>query len=198
MDNREINLREYANQFWTELSQALWVTTPTLEYLPILFALPHGEHGKEYGVTHTHINTKTNISSVYPVIYLHQNRTNEEIMATIRHEVIHYLLATQYVCHGDNSALFWLICDLFNGGAYCPMNEHNRKVYEIAKPYFEEIFKLYVESKGVSIAINISLMMTTVDVAISSEEENIDFRKLESDLHLCLNAAKQMTRNQRA
>jgi len=114
MDNKgsvmnEVRFRNYANGFWKDLTAALWSNKGALELLPIVFVtqeLCDKHDDMVYGITHVHTNTATNIATVYPVVYISDIRTNEEIESTIRHEAIHYLLGILYKCHDDHSALF--------------------------------------------------------------------------------------------
>lgn len=190
MKDIEIKYRDYASSFWTQITNALWSEQQSFEYLPIVFGYDtdKGANKSTNGVTHFHTNTRTGISSIYPVVYLRGERTEDEIQQTIRHEAIHYFLGLQYRCHDDNSALFWIVCDLFDGGAYMPLSGKSDDIFEIAIPFFKAAFQLYQESPQSTVPINLALMLTAVDEAESSE--NPDLEHLEKGLTACLDAAK--------
>lgn len=183
----EMLYRKYANEFWDEITSALWANNESsFEYLPIVFTdkkICNKNGNSIWGVTHLHTNTATNIATIYPVVYISEDRSKEEIELTIRHETIHYLLGAQYNCHSDNSALFWLICECFNAGAYLPMNEKSRRIYNIAKPFISKIFEAYKLNKSEKNAINLSLMLTVIDTAEFSQTP--DYIKLAEYLKVC-------------
>ena len=177
----------YADGFWSKLRDIFWVKNDSSQYLPIVFS--RNTVKNRYGILYSHINTRTNIASIFPVVFLCKDRDDDAIKATIRHEVIHYLLAIHYQCHNDSSALFWLICDLFDGQAYVPLDPKSDLIYKTARVYLAEVYKLYTESKCMSVALNISLMLAAID-----EAENNDFpdiEQLKTSLVICLDAAKQ-------
>lgn len=181
--------RDYAESFWEDLTSTLWVEG-FLEHIPMVF-IDAGQDEKKpsaYGVTHYHTNTRTGIASIYPVVYLSRNRDEEDTKRTIRHEAIHYYLGIEYYCHGDDSALFWLICGIFDAGAYEPLNSRNYEIYTLAKPFFDEILCLYKTMTDKSIALNISLMMTAVDACEHSTDKTVN--SLKATLSVCLDAAK--------
>lgn len=191
IERNELLYREYANKCWNDLTATLWNNRGAFEFLPIVF-VNHVLYDKNgdmiFGITYMHTNTATNVATIYPVVYISDVRTKEEIESTIRHEIIHYLLGIQYRCHDDCSALFWLICDCFDGNAYLPMNDKSKKIYIIAKPYIDQIFEMYKTTKNESVAINFSLMLTVIDDVEASLSPNFD--KLKKDLEVCIEVAK--------
>ena len=192
MNTKELFYREYANNFWNDLTCTLWNSGASFDYLPIVFADADDKNRPSKtirGVTHTHINGKTKLATVFPVIYL-DDASDNQIMATIRHETIHYFLAIQYGTHADDSALFWLVCDLFDGRAYEPLKDASQEIYSLSSPFFRQIFQIYQELPNNSVALNISCMLTAVDDAESSQLP-VDLEKLKTQLSTCLNAAKK-------
>ncbi len=196
MKDVEIKYRDYASDFWKQLTNALWREQKSFEYLPIVFGYDtdKGVDKSTNGVTHFHTNTRTGISSIYPVVYLRDGRTEDEIKQTIRHEAIHYFLGLQYRCHNDNSALFWIVCDLFEGGAYLPLSEVAYDIFKTSLPFFKTAFQLYKDHPQSAVPINLALMLTAVDEVESSE--NPDLEHLRVGLNACLDAATLSTKNE--
>ena len=194
MDHYECQYRSYANEFWHQLTGTLWTEQESLEYLPIVFVNDAGQNIREttHGVTHYHTNTCTGIATIYPVIYLQNLHSDTEIKRTIRHEAIHYFLGIQYRCHDDDSALFWLVCDLFDGGAYLPLDDSKDAIFKTAIPFLHEALQLYTETQSTSVACNLSLMLTAIDDAEFSNSANLN--KLTQQLNVCLEAAKLSVR----
>lgn len=194
MDNNTIDidvLRQYANEFWDDLKKVLWVANPSMELVPVVFAYPSEKVQKRhiYGTTNVHLNEQTLISSVFPVVYLYQDRPIKEYQETVRHELIHYYLWLKHKNHEDNSVMFWLLSDLFDGGAYEQMNPQKTSLYMSSKKYVDELYSLYQANPCNSCAIKLSMMLDTID----SAEEAIAQKgpcDCESTLALLLRAAK--------
>jgi hypothetical protein len=185
----ELQYRDYAKAFWNELTTALWPDSGSLKYLPIVIVnSTHIKNGdKVYGVTHTHINTATNIGMIYPKISIIDVHATEDVKSAIRHEAIHYLLGILFKNGDDSSALFWLICDVFNGNAYSPMDSSNQIVFDIAKPYFKQIYDMHRSTKNERVATNFSLMLTAIDTIESSSPSDLD--RLALQLKSCIECA---------
>lgn len=189
-EKHELLYREYAKMFWNDITAALWSNRGAFKYLPIVFLnhealIKNGD--KVYGVTHIHINTATNVATIYPVIGIIDVYAKEEIELAIRHEAIHYLLGILYKCHDDCSALFWLVCDCFEGNAYSPMNSKSQKVYELAKPYIVQIYEMYRTTKNEKVATHFALMLTVIDNTEADPSPNFD--EFVKSLVTCIDAA---------
>ena len=188
MTELEIKCHEYAKAFWAQITDALGSNQGAFEYLPIVFDcnVDICADQSKNGVTHYYTNGRTGVSSIYPVVYLRDGRTEEEIKQTIRHEVIHYFLGLQYRCHEDDSALFWIVCNLFDGGAYKPISEKSCGIFETAIPYFKNAIQLYNEAPQSTISISLALMLTVVDEVEASEKLNL--AELKAKLEVCWDA----------
>lgn len=189
-NEREMHFREYACDFWNLLKNTFWVSASSLEHLPIVFIHPSTEIANKYiaGVTNVHLNTRTNTASMCPVIYLHNNRNIEDIQQTIRHEIIHYFLWTNYINHDDGDALFHILCNLFDAGAYVALSAEKQLLYDIALPYVKTVHSMVNESAEDSIPMTLSMMLTQIDDADHSISES-SVKKLEQSLKLLVNVA---------
>lgn len=177
---------EYAVNFWSELNYAFGTTKPWPDYVPIVFADPSKDKRsvKSHGFTQTHINERTKKASIFPVVFLDKNRADSEIQQTIRHELIHYYLGLNYINHHDNSALFWLVCDLFDAEAYEQMNKEKQSLYDAAKQYLLQAYNLLKSEHKKNAPITLSLMLSNIDSAENEDAPNIG--QLESTLRLLL------------
>lgn len=173
---KEQALRTYANEFWNEVKEVCWVKDDTLDYLPIVFTydeLYTKDGGIVCGTTYTHTNKVTRAAVIFPVISLNEKYCSQcDDESTIRHEIIHYFSGIKYKCSHDNNALFWLLCDCFDAGAYMQMNSKSRKIYDVAKPYIDRTYSMVKLKNTESAAIQFSLMLTSIDLAESSETPN--------------------------
>jgi hypothetical protein len=79
------------------------------------------------GYTSTHQNDTTALSSMFPVVFVGDRFNDEQIFGTIRHEVIHYFLGIHYRNYSDDSALFHLVCLLFDGKEYKELNNDEKE-----------------------------------------------------------------------
>lgn len=158
--------REYAKGFWTEINDVFSMRIPKHNYLPIVFEelTKQAEMESIYGFTHTHQNERTKLNSLYPVVYLRDDRSAEELKETIRHEIIHYYLGLHYFKYQDNTAMFWLLSDLFSGGAYVELGERERQIYNIVKGTLNNLFQKYnmTDDKN-KITTKLSLILCAVD-----------------------------------
>lgn len=191
----ELKYRAYANRFWDELNSTFGHKKGIFDYLPIVFTEPPIANGTKYiqGVTSIHVNEKKSTYSCFPIVFIRPDSTDEQLCQTIRHETIHYFLALNYYNHRDNSALFALVCGLFDGGAYEPLSNRGQVVYNAAKTYFEEAYTLLTEEKGNTprcdaLAIQLSMMLMEIDNA--EQNQYSDIKSLKSSLALLLKCCK--------
>lgn len=192
MKDIEIEYRDYAAAFWKILTSTFCSESKFTEYLPIIFEsnTENSTNETTNGVTFFHTNSRTGVATIYPVIYLREGRFKDEIKRTIRHETIHYFLGIHYRCHNDDSALFWIISDLFDGGAYKPLLQDSDDIYNTAIPFFKSAYQFYQQNHKSTVATNLALMLTAVDEAESSA--NPDVEQLRLSLYVCLDAAKNL------
>lgn len=183
----ETEYRVYAEKVWSEITKVLWVLDEALYYLPIVFTKnPHARDVGKQGITFIHTYLATGRTVVFPVISLAGDTDFERVKTVIRHELIHFILALQYKCDSDDSAVFWLVCGLFNGEAYLPMSKDSKELFMIAAPYLKQAYEDYSATENTRIALNISLMLSAVDTLESTN--NIDTEKLTSDLSIISDA----------
>ena len=191
MLHSEIELRSYANSFWSELNKVFPHSNGEVGYLPIVFADPakdiRAKHS--FGFTHIHINDNTKTISLFPVVFLRNDVSSEEIKETIRHEIIHYYLGIHYIYHEDSSSMFWLLCDIFDGGAYEPMDSIHGEIYEISKPYFKEAYNYYkIKDNKKLVSENLSIMLLLVNKVIGDN----DVSYLKSKLNTCVRVCRTL------
>ena len=196
----ESNYREYANRFWDELNSTFWQKKGVFGYLPIVFAEPPTVKGMKYiqGVTSIHIHEKKQVYSCFPVVFIRPDNTDAQLCQTIRHEVIHYFLALHYYNHEDNSALFSLMCNLFDGGAYEPLSDKAQLIFETAKPYLEQAYELYTRNKendrkSNHLPMQLSIMLMEIDDA--EHNQACDIKSLGASLALTLKVCKTIFPN---
>lgn len=187
----ECKYREYANHFWDVINNTFWHKRGVLGYLPIVFAELPKEKAMKYiqGATSIHIHEKKQVYSCFPIVFIRPDNTDSQLRETIRHEIIHYFLALHYYNHNDNSALFSLICSLFDGGAYETLTEKGQIIYDAAKPYLTQAYALYSctqenNSKSKMLSMQLSLMLMEIDEAEHNQDSNA--KSLESSLSLIL------------
>ena len=191
----EVKYREYANSFWDELNNTFWHKKGIFQYLPIVFVEPPTKKGMKYinGITAIHINEKKQVYSCFPVVFIRPDNTDNELCKTIRHEIIHYFLALNYHNHEDNSALFALICSLFDGGAYETLSDKAQIIFDSAKTYLEQAYELYIHCKENitqrdAMALKLSMMLNEIDNAEHDQTSNT--KSLVSTLSLILRVCK--------
>ena len=69
------------------------------------------------------------------------DRLNKNLKKLIRHEILHYVL---WICNKpceDDSAEFWAMCYVFDGGAYEPLDKFEQEKYETFTEVFDEYIK---------------------------------------------------------
>lgn len=191
----ESKYREYASCFWDELNSAFYQKKGILGYLPIVFTEPPAIKGMEHikGVTSIHTHEKKQVYSCFPIVFVRSDDTDNQLRQTIRHEVIHYFLALHYYNHEDNSALFALMCNLFDGDAYETLSDVGQIIYDSAKTYLEQAYALYIRNKenaniGKLLPLKLSLMLMEIDDAEHSKVTNT--KALEASLALILKMCK--------
>lgn len=186
----EPTYREYANSFWNELNSTFGQNKGGFGYLPIVFAEPPAVKGMKYiqGVTSIHMHEKKQVFSCFPVVFIRPENTDAQLRQTIRHEIIHYFLALHYYNHKDNSALFALMCSLFDGGAYETLTEKGQNIYDVAKSYLEQAYAMYICSKSDRLSLQLSLMLMEIDEVEHNQEG--DVKSLNSSLSLILKVCK--------
>ena len=191
----EHKYREYANCFWDELNSTFFQKRGRFGYLPMVFAELPTDAGMKHikGVTSIHTNEKRQTYSCFPIVFIRFDSTDKQLFQTIRHETIHYFLALHYYNHQDNSALFALVCGLFDGDAYESLSDKGQAIYDASKTYFEEAYAIYASSKDDadkcnSLAIKLSMMLTEIDDA--EQNQTCDINSLKSTLSLILKWCK--------
>lgn len=176
--------RRYAEEFWEELNCAFTIERSLHDYVPIVFADPKRENVRHdiSGVTKTHVNERANLRSIFPVVFLHENRTNDQIKETIRHEIIHYYLGLYYRNYSDDSILFHVVATLFNAGAYKTLEKEQEPLKNVAVECLQKTYNLLSNNNHKkSTVINLSMMLSEIDAADSG---NVDVNKLKSSLEL--------------
>ncbi|MBR0535863.1 MAG: hypothetical protein IIX14_05735 [Clostridia bacterium] len=167
--------REYANEFWVRLNEVFLQKPTDCNYLPIVFERKPDDKKYKYinGFTKTHVNTRTQLSSLFPVVFI-DDESCDKLKETIRHEIIHYYLGLHYKHYQDDTALFWVLCDLFEGGAYIELSERNENIFKTAIPYIKRLYNHYdkCEEKS-SVTIHLGVILTAVDDAETNLEKNI-------------------------
>lgn len=184
-----VDYRRYADTFWEELNETFLTKRGKYDYLPIVFADPEEANVDQsfWGITKTHINERTNKCSLFPVVFLHKNRTIDQIKETIRHEVIHYYLGLHYRNYSDDNILFHAVATIFDAGAYKEMAESQEVKKYIAIRYLQNTYELFLKGgEKDSVITNLALMLSEIDAA---ESESVDVSKLESSLKLLYQVA---------
>lgn len=196
----EAKYREYANCFWDEINSAFYPKRSILGYLPIIFVEHPNVSGMKYinGATAIHSNEKKRVYSCFPIVFIRSDNTESQLYQTIRHEVIHYFLALHYYKHEDNSALFALMCSLFDGGAYEQLSDKAQLIFETAKPYLEQAYELYIrnkeiDSQSIRLPMQLSIMLMEIDDA--EHDQASDIKSLEASLALTLKVCKTISPN---
>ena len=180
----EIYYREYANSFWNRLISIFNIKNKSMKYLPIVFDLSTTDKSI-LGVTNTHINDELNIASIFPVVFIDAHTDEEHVFQTIRHEIIHYFLALSYSNSRDGCALFNVLCNIFDAGAYINASQQKQQIVDIATPYLNAAIELYEIVPNEHIASNISLMLTAINKT-ENDGDTCDYKKLELYLKVCL------------
>ena len=71
------------------------------------------------------------------------DRLTKNLKKLIRHEILHYVL---WICNKpceDDSAEFWAMCYVFDGGAYEPLSKFEQEKYETLRRCLMNISKNY-------------------------------------------------------
>ena len=83
------------------------------------------------------------------VIYLdtESSRLTPSLKATLRHEILHYVLDLLDVSYGDQGLMFWCCCYVFDGGAYAPLPEKSKNIYDVFVSLYDQKVKT-IDTKG--------------------------------------------------
>lgn len=176
--------RIYAEKFWEEINHVFTIKRSKYDYVPIVFVDSQEANvsSNVFGVTKSHINEKTNRNSIFPIVFLHKNRTKEQIKETIRHEIIHYYLGLYYQNYSDDTILFHTVATLFDAGVYKQLEKVQEILKDVALEYLQKTYDLLLKNNyKASIVINLSMMLSCIDDADSG---NLDVNKLKSSLAL--------------
>lgn len=177
----------YAITFWKTINSVFNSKNPLPSYIPIVFANPQDDirSKNNLGFTVTYINERTGKASIFPLVFLFKSRSENEIKQTIRHEIIHYYLGLHYHNHQDDCALFWLVCSLFDAGAYEKMSAQSQSIFDLSEPYITKAYNLHIAyPENNTIPINLSLMLTAIDDL--EKRNSTDTNKLKTLLKICL------------
>ena len=132
------------------------------------------------------------------MVFIRPDNTDAQLRQTIRHEVTHYFLALHYYNHEDNSALFALMCSLFDGGAYEQLSDKAQLIFETAKPYLEQAYELYIrnkeiDSQSIRLPMQLSIMLMEIDDAEHNQAS--DIKSLGASLALTLKVCRTIFTN---
>jgi len=130
-------LNEYANEFFKKICKDCFINLNS-SILPIrfhMFAINFKDILKEDQLGGQFLQQgNQNVVDIYHCY----NRNIEEIQSTIRHEILHYSLSMKNYDCGDESAVFWALCKIYDAGAYKEMNNEQQKIYDLFWKYKNE------------------------------------------------------------
>lgn len=136
-----IELREYGQEFLTQLQADYPVFEGISEELPIVFAdFAKDESGKYVYDTGGNFEIVNNVQLIIHIFDCW--REIESLKTTVRHEILHYVLFRIGVNNSDDGGIFHYFCDKYDAHAYKEMPEKEQELYDsMLKATNEEVCK---------------------------------------------------------
>lgn len=136
-----IELREYGEEFLTQLQADYPVFADIKAELPIVFAEFDKDESGKY-VYDTGGNFEI-VNDVQLIIHIFDCwRDIESLKTTVRHEILHYVLFRIGVNNSDDGGIFHYFCNRYDAHAYKEMPEKEQELYDaMLKATNEEVCK---------------------------------------------------------
>lgn len=163
---KEQKVYKYAVEFWKQLVSYIDIAHFIVhdDILPIhcfwdmeeiVEAVKNGRNTK---VTGGMVHYRKNQAVIRIGINCDNDRLNQKLKRTIRHELIHYVLWMMDKSWKDDELDFWCYCYVFDANAYMPLNESDKNKYEIFKKVYDGFLKdipEWIAGKIIIIILNI-------------------------------------------
>ena len=182
---RILEINRYAQKFWSNMSNDLFAGTFKDYKLPIIYNpdyIKKNTSESTSGVTSELTLTNGNKLS-YVEISCDDRLSIIDMKSAVRHEAMHFALKIIGVKSDDNSAIFRIISEIYNGNFYGVLNSIEEKIYKLSFSAAEEAIKTASEyPNDLDLKVHILVLLEEIgNVKYQTEE---DIPKLEAKISM--------------